>query len=126
VWPALQSALTAVMTGRGKLTLCLCLLLLVAAAPCEAAISYDLEAPYRLWTSHALQGTSLLRRHGALRVSDSSTAMLQVMLSLDYWFIMIIHVLLCITFWCAFTGARSRGRCFSGRRDAAPARLRAY
>lgn len=35
--------------------------------------------------------------------------MLQVILSLDYWFIMIIHVLLCITFWYASTGARLCG-----------------
>jgi hypothetical protein len=33
------------------------------------------------------------------RVRTLPQALLTVLLSLDYWFIMIVHVLLCITFW---------------------------
>lgn len=57
------------------------LALFVCVQAASAAIAYDIEKPWKLWTLHA--------RH----------AMLTVLLSLDYWFLMIIHVLLCITFW---------------------------
>jgi hypothetical protein len=55
----------------------LLLCLLCACLPsAEATISYDIEKPWRLWTIHAFE------------------ASLGVLLSLDFWFCMVIHVCL--------------------------------